>query len=60
MSLTHQQNAYIQKIHVLFITFFYMFRRLLRLLQGELLCMLKTVAIFCDYVSLKLLYNYWK
>ena len=30
----------------------YMFRRLLRHLQGEIFCMLKTVVTFGDYTSL--------
>jgi hypothetical protein len=42
------------KIHVLIITFFsYMFWRLLRHLQREVLRLLKTVVTFCDYVGLQ-------
>jgi hypothetical protein len=37
-----------------------MFRRLLRRLQGELICMLKTVVTLCDFIGLKLLYNHLK
>jgi hypothetical protein len=49
------------KIHVLIITFsFYMFRHLLRHLQGELLCTLKTIITFCDYIYLQLSHSYLK
>ena len=49
------------KIYVLIITFFsYMFRHLLRHLQGELLCKLKIIITFCDYTGLQHSYSYLK
>jgi len=46
--------------HMYYHIFTYIFQRLLRHLQGELFCVLKTIFIFCAHVGLQLLYGYLK